>query len=356
MPTTRYAAVAEELRRSPRSWLVTGAAGFIGSHLVETLLSLDQRVAGLDSFVTGRAANLNQVEAAVGGARWSRFTLFTGDVRDLDTCRRACRGVDVVLHQAALGSVPRSLSDPIATHESNVSGHVNMLEAVRREGVPRLVYASSSSVYGDDETLPKVEPTLGRPLSPYAATKRIGEMYSDVFSRAFSLETIGLRYFNIFGARQDPAGPYAAVIPRWVETLLRGETPVVFGDGETSRDFCYVANAVQANVLGATTGDAGAINQVYNVAAGRRTSLNELFGMVRGRLAARRPAIAAVEPRHEPFRPGDIRHTHADIDKARRRLGYAPAYTIEQGLDEALDWYVDQPDSSGPDRIRPAAI
>ena len=324
------------------TWLVTGSAGFIGSHLVETLLGLGQRVIGLDNFSTGFRENLRQVERAVGDGAWKRHRFIEGSIADPEICREACRGVDIVLHQAALGSVPRSISDPLATHSANITGFLNMLIAARDAGARRFVYASSSSVYGDHEALPKVEAVVGRPLSPYAVTKCADELYAEVFGRCYSLKTIGLRYFNVFGARQDPEGAYAAVIPRWIRSMLLGEAVEINGDGETTRDFCFVANAVQANLLAALTDDPQAQDRVYNVAVGESTSLNRLFEILRSLLGETRPSLRGVQPVYRPFREGDVRHSLADIAAAQQLLGYRPSHTILQGLREALAWYVDR--------------
>ena len=278
---TRFEELLQMLPHEPKTWLITGVAGFIGSNLLETLLKLDQRVLGLDNFATGYERNLDEVQKLVRPAQWDRFTLVKGDICAISECHRACKGVDYVLHQAALGSVPRSVADPIATNAANVTGFVNMLVAARDASVKRFVYAASSSTYGDHPGLPKVEDTIGRPLSPYAVTKYVNELYADVFARCYEIETIGLRYFNVFGPRQDPEGAYAAVVPKWIASLIKGETIFINGDGETSRDFCYVANAVQANLLSATSQEPGAVNQVYNVAVGGRTTLNDLYGMLR---------------------------------------------------------------------------
>lgn len=336
----RYEAIREELRATPRTWLVTGCAGFIGSNLLEMLLSLEQRVVGLDNFSTGHRKNLDEVRECVGEAAWGRFRFIEGDIRDLETCRAACEGVDLVLHQAALGSVPRSLADPIATNASNVTGFVNMLVAARDAGVKRFVYAASSSTYGDHPGLPKVEETIGRPLSPYAVTKYINELYAKVFEDAYGIETVGLRYFNVFGRRQDPNGAYAAVIPRWVAQLLRREPCAINGDGETSRDFCYVDNAVQANLLAAVAQGEAITGEIYNVAVGDRTTLNELFGWIRDGLAGHQPEMVSAQPEYGNFRAGDVRHSQADISKARERLGYEPTHDVRAGLGEALEWYI----------------
>jgi UDP-N-acetylglucosamine 4-epimerase len=336
---SRYEQVQVELRAAPRRWLVTGVAGFIGSSLLESLLELDQLVTGLDDFSTGRRANLEAVRAAVGPERFSHFRLVEGDVASAATCRDAIAEVELVLHQAALGSVPRSIEAPLESNAANVTGHLALLEAARVAGIRRFVYASSSSVYGDSEALPKLEPDLGRPLSPYAVTKLANELYASVYGTLHGMETIGLRYFNVFGPRQDPEGAYAAVIPKWVAAMIRGERVLIHGTGETSRDFCHVANVVQANLLAATVAGKDALNQAYNVAAGHRTTLVELYALLRDRLVARRPQLAGLAPEHGPFRSGDVLHSLADIGKARRLLGYQPTHGIERGLDESLDWY-----------------
>ena len=334
-----FAERQEQLRQHPATWLVTGAAGFIGSNLVETLLRLGQRVVGLDSFATGHRHNLDEVQALVGDEAWRNWILLEGDIRDAATCRQACAGVDYVLHQAALGSVPRSIEDPLTTNEANITGFVNMLTAARDAGVRRFVYAASSSTYGDHPDLPKIEERIGNPLSPYAVTKLVNELYAAVFARTYGFRSIGLRYFNIFGQRQDPDGAYAAVIPRWFAALLKGEPVSINGDGETSRDFCFIDNCVQANLLAATAPDEAA-DHVYNVAFGERTSLNELFALIRERVADRVPAARDAEPVYRDFRAGDVRHSLADITKAGRLLGYQPEHSVRSGLDKAADWYV----------------
>jgi UDP-N-acetylglucosamine 4-epimerase len=341
-----YESVTARLRERPRRWLVTGAAGFIGSHLVERLLSLDQVVTGLDDFSTGSKANVAAVRARVAPPQAERFTMIEGDIRDPSACRRACNGADVVLHEAALGSVPRSVKDPMTTHEVNATGFLRVLEAAREAGIRRVVYASSSSVYGDHPGLPKVEEAVGRVLSPYAASKYADELYAHAFGRCYDLEIVGLRYFNVFGPRQDPEGPYAAVIPVWFAALLGAGEVFINGDGETSRDFCYVDNVVQANLLAAATARAEAVGQVFNVACGGRTTLNELFGLVRERVARVAPAAARREPVHRDFRAGDVRHSLADVGKARALLGYEVTHTVAQGLDVAASWYIDHARSS----------
>ena len=323
-----------------RTWLVTGCAGFIGSNLLEALLRLGQRVVGLDNFATGFRHNLQQVETAVGPELYANFRFIEGDIRSLETCREACKGVDVVLHQAALGSVPRSIDDPLTSHDTNVTGFLHMLIAARDAGVKRFVYAASSAAYGDHPGLPKVEETIGRPLSPYGAGKHMNEIYADVFGRCYGLETIGLRYFNVFGPRQDPDGAYAAVIPKWIAAMLRGETVYINGDGETARDFCYIENVVQANLLAATVTGAEAVNQVYNVAVGEQTTLNELFELLGEFLALAAPGFACARPEYRDFRPGDVRYSRADIAKASQRLGFRPTQRIRGGLERAIDWYV----------------
>ena len=317
-------------------WLVTGGAGFIGSHLVETLLREGHQVVALDSLVTGYQRNLDDAVKRAAGDAASRFAFIKGDITSLETCQAACAGVDYVLHQAALGSVPRSIALPLDSHRANVDGFVNMLFAARDAKVKRFVFASSSSVYGDDPTLPKVESRTGRVLSPYAATKHINEVYASVFERTYGIQTIGLRYFNVFGPRQDPNGAYAAVIPKWIAALQQGEPCLINGDGSTSRDFCFVANAVQANLRAALTQVPGATDQTYNVAVGGKTSLLELYELIRARLSKQQPAIAKLEPRFRPFREGDIKDSQADISKAQQKLGYAPTHTVAQGMDELI--------------------
>jgi len=335
-----YQEARRQIRQRPRRWLVTGVAGFIGSHLLEALLKLEQKVVGLDNFATGYARNLEEVKEAVGAAAWRNFTFIEGDIRSLADCRRACAGVDVVLHQAALGSVPRSVEDPLACHETNLTGFVNMLVAARDAKAARFIYAASSSTYGDHPGLPKVEDTIGRPLSPYAVTKYANELYADVFARCYGMSSIGLRYFNIFGPRQDPEGAYAAVIPKWIAQLIGGEPVYINGDGETSRDFCYVENAVQTNLLAATSEDPAALNQVYNVAVAERTTLKELFELERALLMEHFPQVRECRPRYRKFREGDVRHSQADISKACKLLGYAPTHRLREGLEEAMGWYI----------------
>ncbi len=337
---TKYQEIKEELSNKPGKWLVTGVAGFIGSNLLETLLKLDQTVIGLDNFATGHQKNLLEVQGLVTVEQWARFTFIKGTISDLETCRKSCSDIDYVLHQAALGSVPRSIEDPLLTNESNVNGFLNMLVAARDAGVKRFVYAASSSTYGDEPSLPKVEDRIGSPLSPYAVTKYVNELYGDVFANAYGFKTIGLRYFNIFGRRQDPNGAYAAVIPKWFMELIDNEPVYINGDGTTSRDFCYIDNCVQANILAALATDEKAINQVYNVAFGERTSLNELFKFIKDRVSDIDPQTKEAEPVYRDFRAGDVLHSLADISKARDLLGYDPEFSVGAGLDMASDWYL----------------
>jgi UDP-N-acetylglucosamine 4-epimerase len=334
--------LARTLANRERHWLLTGSAGFIGSHLLEALLRGGQRVTSLDNFSTGHRANLEAVRRLVGESAWARHRFIKADVADAPACVAACAGVQVVLHQAALGSVPRSLAEPLATHSANATGFINLLDAARRAGVERFVYAASSSTYGDSPGLPKVEHTIGRPLSPYAVTKYLNELYADVYSRCYGIQTMGLRYFNVFGPRQDPNGPYAAVIPLWAAQMLRGEPCAINGDGETSRDFCFVANAVQANLRAALVDDPAALNQVFNVAVGQRTTLMQLHDLLAAALARLDPALRIAPPLKRGFRDGDIRHSLADIGKARSLLGYEPSHDVRSGLEQAAPWYLAQ--------------
>lgn len=340
---TAYETLLATLPSQPKTWLVTGVAGFIGSNLLETLLRLNQRVVGLDNFATGHQHNLDEVQSLVSGEQWANFRFIRGDIRQLSDCQAACEGVDYVLHQAALGSVPRSLEDPITTNSTNIDGFLNMLVAARDAQVKRFVYAASSSTYGDHPALPKIEENIGKPLSPYAVTKYVNELYADVFARAYGFNTIGLRYFNIFGKRQDPNGAYAAVIPKWIASMIKHEPVYINGDGETSRDFCYIDNAVQANLLAATTENTDATNQVYNVAVGDRTTLNELFWHLHENLLPHFAHLQKFEPTYRDFRTGDVRHSLADIGKAAEQLGYRPNFRIVEGLQKAMPWYVESP-------------
>jgi UDP-N-acetylglucosamine 4-epimerase len=336
---TAYTQLQSRLLIEPHTWLVTGVAGFIGSNLLETLLKLNQRVVGLDNFATGHQRNLDEVQTLVTPLQWGNFNFINGDICNLEDCQKAVTDVDYVLHQAALGSVPRSVSDPITTNDTNISGFLNMLVAARDAKVNRFVYAASSSTYGDHPALPKVEETIGKPLSPYAVTKYVNELYADVFDKTYGLQSIGLRYFNVFGPRQDPNGAYAAVIPKWVSSMIKGERIYINGDGETSRDFCYIKNTVQANLLAATTQGATAINQIYNVALGDRTTLNYLFSALKQALFAN-AIIYSQDPIYRDYRPGDVRHSQADITKAQKRFGYGPEYRIQDGINNSMPWYI----------------
>jgi UDP-N-acetylglucosamine 4-epimerase len=338
---SRFDDIKDQLIRDPKRWLVTGVAGFIGSNLLEALLQLDQSVVGMDNFFTGYRHNLEDVERAVGPGKWSRFEFIDGDIRNAEDCRKACSGVDYILHQAALGSVPRSIDDPITTNSCNVNGFLQVLAAGMGAGAKRFVFASSSSVYGDNARLPKVEDEIGEMLSPYAASKLIDEIYAGVFSKVYDCRWIGLRYFNVFGRRQDPKGAYAAVIPRWIEALINGETPVINGDGETSRDFCHISNVVQANILAAMCEGPEALNRVYNIAYGQRTTLNELFLLIKRSLSPIIPEVGGIGPQYGPMRKGDVRHSLADISRAVELLGYAPRYSVVMGMEETMQWYVE---------------
>lgn len=336
---SQYQTVSEQLQHAPKTWLVTGVAGFIGSNLLETLLKLDQKVVGLDNFATGHQYNLDEVQNLVSAKQWASFKFYEGDIRNLEDCYKACAGVDYVLHQAALGSVPRSIADPIMTNSTNITGFLNMLVAARDAKVSSFTYAASSSTYGDHPALPKVEENIGKPLSPYAVTKYVNELYADVFARTYGFRSIGLRYFNVFGPRQDPNGAYAAVIPKWTAAMIAGEEVFINGDGETSRDFCFIENTVQANILAATTQNDEAKNQVYNVAVGDRTTLNDLFNAIKAALNENGVAYTK-EPVYREFRAGDVRHSQADVTKIRTLLGYEPPYRIMQGVGLAMTWYV----------------
>ena len=320
------------------TWLITGVAGFIGSNLLETLLLAGQNVRGLDNFSTGYQENLDEVRQSVGEENWARFTFLQGDIRDTEDCARATDGVDHILHQAALGSVPRSLADPLTTNQVNINGFLNMLDAARRANVKSFVYAASSSTYGDEPNLPKKEDRIGNPLSPYAVTKYVNELYASVYARSYGFKAIGLRYFNVFGPRQDPDGAYAAVIPKWAAAMIANDEVKINGDGETSRDFCFVANAIQAN-LRATLAPDSSHDEIYNVAVGDRTTLNELFGALKESLGELQIHYAK-EPVYTDFRAGDVRHSQADISKAREKIGYEPTHGIRAGIDTAMPWYV----------------
>jgi UDP-N-acetylglucosamine 4-epimerase len=340
---SKYDEVKKQLIQTPKTWLVTGVAGFIGSNLLETLLLLNQKVIGLDNFATGHQHNLDEVKTEVSLQQWDNFTFIKGDIRNFEDCEKALSTenltVDYILHQAALGSVPRSIADPILTNSANITGFVNMLTAAKNAKVSTFVYAASSSTYGDHPALPKVEENIGKPLSPYAVTKYVNELYADVFNKTYGLNTTGLRYFNVFGKRQDPDGAYAAVIPKWTAAMIENQDLFINGDGETSRDFCFVENAVQANILAATANEEGK-NQVYNVALGDRTTLNELFSSLVTALKSNEVNYAK-QAIYQEFRAGDVRHSQADISKAKNLIGYQPEFRIQQGINKAMPWYID---------------
>ena len=349
-----YHDIRSRLTKAPRTWLVTGVAGFIGSNLVEVLLGLDQKVVGLDNFATGHKHNLDAVQKSVSEAQWNRFQFIEGDIRDPDTCNAAMfynddgkQVVDFVLHQAALGSVPRSIEDPVNTNSTNIVGFLNILNAARVAGVKKFVYAASSSTYGDHKALPKIEDRIGKPLSPYSVTKVVNEMYADVFAKTYGMTCAGLRYFNIFGKRQDPNGAYAAVIPKWVVDMMNGDPVFINGDGETSRDFCYIDNAVQANILAATAPQTKASSEVFNIAYGKRITLNELFANIKTTLEKNQYRLADFKPVYRDFRAGDVRHSLADISKAAEHIGYAPTHSVSEGLEEAIAWYLWNAKNSG---------
>ncbi|EJA7359447.1 Vi polysaccharide biosynthesis UDP-N-acetylglucosaminuronic acid C-4 epimerase TviC [Vibrio alginolyticus] len=335
---TKYEQIQQELVESPKTWLVTGVAGFIGSNLLEKLLKLDQTVVGLDNFATGHQHNLDEVKSLVSEAQWDRFTFIEGDISEPKTCQQAVKGVDYVLHQAALGSVPRSIAAPLTTNAANITGFLNMLDAAKEEGVSSFTYAASSSTYGDHPALPKVEENIGNPLSPYAVTKYVNELYAGVYARTYGFKTIGLRYFNVFGRRQDPNGAYAAVIPKWTAAMINGEDVYINGDGETSRDFCYIDNVVQMNLLAATA-EEDAKDEVYNVAVGDRTTLNDLYYAIKNSLNDNGVVVNA-EPIYREFRAGDVRHSQADISKANVKVGYKPKFKISEGILNATKWYI----------------
>ncbi|EGR2355904.1 NAD-dependent epimerase/dehydratase family protein [Vibrio alginolyticus] len=341
---TKYEQIQQELVESPKTWLVTGVAGFIGSNLLEKLLKLDQTVVGLDNFATGHQHNLDEVKSLVSEAQWDRFTFIEGDIREPKTCQQAVKGVDYVLHQAALGSVPRSIADPLTTNAANITGFLNMLDAAKEEGVSSFTYAASSSTYGDHPALPKVEENIGNPLSPYAVTKYVNELYAGVYARTYGFKTIGLRYFNVFGRRQDPNGAYAAVIPKWTAAMINGEDVYINGDGETSRDFCYIDNVVQMNLLAATA-EEDAKDEVYNVAVGDRTTLNDLFNAIKNALKEN-SVLIDVDPKYRDFRAGDVRHSQANISKASEILSYSPKYRIMDGVVQAMSWYIEHLENS----------
>jgi UDP-N-acetylglucosamine/UDP-N-acetylgalactosamine 4-epimerase len=335
---TRFDEVCADLVNAPRRWLVTGVAGFIGSALLEKLLDLGQTVVGVDNFITGHKKNIDDV-LSINPDERLQFTFIEGDLRDPEVAKKACKDVDIILHQAALGSVPRSMKDPLTSHQHNVDAFLNVLWAAKENNVGRVVYASSSSVYGDHAGLPKHEDRIGKPLSPYAATKRTDEIWAQVFQDCYQMQLIGLRYFNVFGRRQDPNGPYAAVIPRWIANMLDGKPCVIFGDGSNSRDFCYVDNVVQANLLAGTAPDAAVTGTVYNCGCNGRTDLKELFAMIRDNLAKDIPELATAEPVFEGPRSGDIAHSQASIEKISSTLGYAPTHQVADGMAETVAWF-----------------
>ena len=339
MHMTHYDNIQQNLKSNQSTWLITGVAGFIGSNLLESLLKLNQRVVGLDNFATGYQHNLDQVRELVGDNAWKNFKFIQGDITQFADCQDACKGVNYVLHHAALGSVPRSIEDPILANDNNVTGFLNVLTASRDAKVKRFIYAASSSTYGDHPGLPKIESVIGKPLSPYAVTKYVNELYADVFARCYGIDSIGLRYFNVFGPRQDPDGAYAAVIPQWVAALIKNRPLHINGDGETTRDFCFIDNVVQANILAAVTENPDAVNQIYNVALNETTSLNELYQMMCTLLIDAFPHLEKHQPQYEEFRNGDVRHSQADITKARTLLNFAPTHKVDRGLKEAMDWY-----------------
>jgi UDP-N-acetylglucosamine 4-epimerase len=340
MTNNNYEKVKEQLLKEPKTWLVTGVAGFIGSNLAETLLKLNQKVISLDNFATGHRYNLDHIKSSVTAAQWENFTFVEGDITNYDTCKSITKDVDIVLNQAALGSVPRSIDNPVVSNASNVTGFLNMLTASKDNGVKRFVYASSSSVYGDSQELPKVEERTGNLLSPYAVTKYVNELYMGVFHKCYGFESIGLRYFNVFGKRQDPNGAYAAVMPKWIGQILNGEDLYINGDGETSRDFTYIDNVVQANIMAGVTSNPNAFGKAYNTAAGGRETLNNLYKAIVNGLKITLPSLDIKEPIYRDFRAGDIRHSNANIDSAKELLGYEPTHTLEQGLVESIQWYI----------------
>ncbi len=339
MPTYKYTQKA--LLKNPKTWLITGVAGFIGSNLLEILLQLNQRVVGLDNFSTGRKENLSEVQLSVSKKQWSNFHFIRGNISNFKTCQIACKNIDYVLHQAALGSVPRSIKYPIKTNKSNISGFLNILQAAKEADVENFVYAASSSTYGDHTKLPKREHIIGKPLSPYAVTKYVNELYADVYKKSYNFNSIGLRYFNVFGKRQTPNSAYAAVIPKWVDAMVKNKQIFINGDGSTSRDFCFIENAIQANILAATTTDKNALNQIYNIAVGERTSLNQLYDELK-KIIFKKTAIHHDKLLYRDFRDGDVKHSQADIKKAQKLLGYKPAYRVKEGLEKVAIWHLNK--------------
>lgn len=337
----KYLTTKQELLKNPKRWVITGAAGFIGSNLAEALLKLNQQVIALDNFSTGHRHNLDHVKSSVTNEQWENFKFIEGDITNFETCKLITKDADIILHQAALGSVPRSIDNPILSNHNNVSGFLNMLTAAKDNSVKRFVFASSSSVYGDSQELPKVEARTGNLLSPYAVTKYVNELYMGVFEKCYGMEAIGLRYFNVFGKRQDPNGAYAAVMPKWIGQILNGEDLFINGDGETSRDFTYIENVIQANILAATTSNSEAFGQAFNTAIGGRETLNNLYEAIRKGIQEHLPKLTIKDPIYREFRAGDIRHSNANIDKMQTLLGYEPTHTLERGLKESIAWYID---------------
>lgn len=342
--SSTYKDLLQRLKKEQHTWLITGVAGFIGSNLLEALLKLDQKVVGLDNFSTGHQKNLDDVQSAISKGQWGNFRFIDGDIKNLEDCKLACMSVEYVLHQAALGSVPRSIEDPITTNSTNISGFLNMLCASRDAKIKRFIYAASSSTYGDHTDLPKIEDRIGKPLSPYAVTKYVNELYADVFHKTYGLETVGLRYFNVFGKRQDPNGAYAAVIPKWIMALMKSKEVFINGDGESSRDFCYVDNVIQANLLAATSEVTKGMPWVFNVAVGNRTTLNTLMQTLKKNLAKVFPDVQNINPEYRNFRNGDVRHSQADITKAINFLGYRPQYNFDDGISLTVEWFLKNED------------
>tara|TARA_B100000212_G_scaffold209241_1_gene157997 strand:+ start:34318 stop:35343 length:1026 start_codon:yes stop_codon:yes gene_type:complete len=335
-----FSQTCEILKNDPKNWLITGVAGFIGSNILELLLKLEQNVIGIDNFSTGKLSNLNQLEKTMEPNLWKNFTFIEGDIRDYELCKRGCKEVEIVLHQAALGSVPRSIKNPLMTNDVNISGFLNVLESAKNEGVKSFIYAASSSTYGDHPDLPKVENIIGNPLSPYAVTKYVNEIYADVYKRTYDFDSIGLRYFNVFGKKQSPEGDYAAVIPKWVNCIINNQEIFIYGDGQTSRDFCYVENVIQANILAAMTQAEEAKNQIYNIAMNDSTTLNELFELISDELR-NNGFIYKLKPKYLDFRKGDVRHSRANINKASNLLGYSPMFDVRKGIEHSLPWYIE---------------
>ena len=336
-----YNKISHELIQNSKTWLITGVGGFIGSNLLETLLLLNQRVVGIDNFSTGNPDNLIDVQSLVSKKQWANFKFLKGDIASLNSCKKACQGVDFVLHQAAIGSVPRSIKSPIKTNKSNITGFLNMLVAARDAKVTNFVYAASSSTYGDHKALPKREHIIGNPLSPYAVTKYVNELYADVFKKAYNFNSIGLRYFNVFGKRQTPKSTYAAVIPKWIDMIANNQEVFINGDGETTRDFCFIENAIQANILAATSTNQLALNNIYNIAVGDRTSLNQLYKLLQT-FVKKENKLQHSKLIYRSFRDGDVRHSQADITKAKKLLGYKPTHKVKDGLKATVGWYLNK--------------